>query len=188
MPGVGANIKDRPEALETKRSLEINIHVRSMGYFLAVYFTAKDGLKECLYEMLHDLRKVLLRNIRQWMRSVPVRKITLSFFVIGCALTASSATAITAESLIVQTAIRLSGIGPARLFQPQSWSSTRKTDSRLDPKLRRAATIADERAHSHSKSRCWRSVKQALLASGAISSYRKTALAKQALLGVYGKL
>ncbi len=58
--------------------------------------------------------------------------------------------------------------------------ATAKTDSRLDRKLRRAATIADERAHAHSKSRCWRSVKQALLASGAISSYPKTALAKQA--------
>ncbi|MDP9254700.1 MAG: hypothetical protein M3O66_07180 [Verrucomicrobiota bacterium] len=57
---------------------------------------------------------------------------------------------------------------------------TAKTDSRLDPRLSRAATIADERAHAHSKSRCWRSVKEALLASGAVSSYPKTALAKQA--------
>jgi hypothetical protein len=55
-----------------------------------------------------------------------------------------------------------------------------KIDPRLDPKLSRAATIADERAYAHSKSRCWRYVKQALVASGLVSSYPKTALAKQA--------
>ncbi|MEO7725616.1 MAG: hypothetical protein ABIU29_13185 [Chthoniobacterales bacterium] len=59
----------------------------------------------------------------------------------------------------------------------------------LDPKLARAATIAEERANAHSKSCCWRYVKQALLASGAVSSYPKTALARQAgdeLVNSYG--
>jgi hypothetical protein len=55
-----------------------------------------------------------------------------------------------------------------------------KIDPKLDPRLARAATIADERARAHSRSRCWRYVKEALLASGAVSSYPKTALAKQA--------
>ena len=55
-----------------------------------------------------------------------------------------------------------------------------KVDPKLDPRLTRAATIADERAYAHSKSRCWRYVKQALVASGLVSSYPKTALAKQA--------
>jgi hypothetical protein len=55
-----------------------------------------------------------------------------------------------------------------------------KIDPRLDPRLSRAATIADERAHAHSKSLCWRSVKEALLASGAVTSYPKTALARDA--------
>ena len=55
-----------------------------------------------------------------------------------------------------------------------------KIDRRLSPTLMAAASIAQERAHAHSKSRCWRYVKTALLASGAISSYPKTALAKQA--------
>ena len=55
-----------------------------------------------------------------------------------------------------------------------------KIDSKLDPRLRRAATIADERARAHSRSACWRYVKEALLAAGAVSSYPKTALAKQA--------
>jgi hypothetical protein len=50
----------------------------------------------------------------------------------------------------------------------------------LDPKMARAATIAEERAHAHSRSRCWRYVKEALLASGAVNSYPKTALARQA--------
>lgn len=55
-----------------------------------------------------------------------------------------------------------------------------RTDPRINPKLARAATIAQDRAHARSKSRCWRYVKNALLASGAISSYPKTAYAKQA--------
>jgi len=50
----------------------------------------------------------------------------------------------------------------------------------VDPKLMRAATIAEERAHAHSRSRCWHYVKEALLASGVISSYPKTAYAKEA--------
>lgn len=64
-----------------------------------------------------------------------------------------------------------------------------KIDPRLSPTLTRAASIAQERAHAHSKSRCWRYVKNALLASGAISSYPKTAYAKQAgeeLVRAYG--
>jgi hypothetical protein len=55
-----------------------------------------------------------------------------------------------------------------------------KVDPRVNPKLMRAATIADERAHAHSNSRCWHYVKEALLASGVIDARPKTALAKQA--------
>src|SRR4029077_7851930 len=53
-------------------------------------------------------------------------------------------------------------------------------DPRLDPKLRRAATIAEERANAHSKARCWHYVKEALVAAGVISAYPKTAYAYQA--------
>ena len=53
-------------------------------------------------------------------------------------------------------------------------------DSRLDPRLRHAATIAQERANAHSKARCWRAVKEALVASGVINSYPKTPYATQA--------
>ena len=44
----------------------------------------------------------------------------------------------------------------------------------------RAATIAEERAHAHSRERCWHYVKEALVASGIISSYPKTVYAKEA--------
>ncbi len=55
-----------------------------------------------------------------------------------------------------------------------------KLDPTVSPKLARAATIAQERANAHSKSRCWRYVKEALFAAGVVDSYPKTALAKQA--------
>ncbi len=64
-----------------------------------------------------------------------------------------------------------------------------KIDPRLNPSLARAASIAQERAYAHSKSRCWHYVKEALLAAGAVDSRPKTALAKQAageLVQVYG--
>ena len=64
-----------------------------------------------------------------------------------------------------------------------------RADSSLDPKLMRAASIAQERAHAHSRSRCWQYVKEALLASGVIKSYPKTAYAKEAgqeLVSSYG--
>lgn len=57
---------------------------------------------------------------------------------------------------------------------------TAKVDPKVNPQLVRAATIAQERAHARSKSRCWRYVKEALLASGVIDERPKTALAKQA--------
>ena len=55
-----------------------------------------------------------------------------------------------------------------------------KIDRRVNPGLVRAATIAQERANARSKSRCWRYVKQALVAAGVVNSYPKTAYAKQA--------
>jgi hypothetical protein len=54
------------------------------------------------------------------------------------------------------------------------------TDRHLDPKLTRAASIAEERAHAHSRSMCWHYVKEALLASGVIDSRPKSELARDA--------
>src|SRR6266487_2711837 len=55
-----------------------------------------------------------------------------------------------------------------------------KSDTNIDPKLRRAATIAQERARAHSLSKCWRFVKEALVAAGVVKSRPQTTLAKQA--------
>src|SRR6266513_703224 len=64
-----------------------------------------------------------------------------------------------------------------------------KLDPKIDPKLCRAATIAEERAHAHSGSRCWHYVKEALVAAGVVSSRPKSELAKEAgqeLVSSYG--
>jgi hypothetical protein len=51
---------------------------------------------------------------------------------------------------------------------------------RYDKRMIKAAEIAAARARGNSISRCWRYVKQALLASTVIDSYPKTVYAKQA--------
>jgi hypothetical protein len=64
-----------------------------------------------------------------------------------------------------------------------------KIDRHIDGKLMQAATIAQERAHAHSRSMCWHYVKEALLASGVINSRPKSELAKEAaqdLVSNYG--
>jgi hypothetical protein len=53
-------------------------------------------------------------------------------------------------------------------------------DDRLDPRLRKAASIAKERANARSKSRCWQYVKTALMDAGVINSYPKSNYATQA--------
>jgi hypothetical protein len=64
-----------------------------------------------------------------------------------------------------------------------------KIDPRLDPKLARAATFAQERSHAESQAHCWHYVKHALVAAGVINSYPKTANAAEAgdeLMRSYG--
>ncbi len=64
-----------------------------------------------------------------------------------------------------------------------------KVDRHIDGRLMQAASIAEERAHAHSRSRCWHYVKEALLASGAVDSRPKTELARDAaqeLVSNYG--
>src|SRR5438034_566777 len=55
-----------------------------------------------------------------------------------------------------------------------------KIDRHIDGKLMQAASIAEERAHAHSRSMCWHYVKEALLASGVIDSRPKSELARDA--------
>jgi hypothetical protein len=72
---------------------------------------------------------------------------------------------------------------PKKIVQPFAGNS------QIDPKLRRAATIAEERAHRHSLSKCWQFVKNALVAAGVVKSRPQTPLAKQAaqeLVNNYG--
>ena len=64
---------------------------------------------------------------------------------------------------------------PKRIVYPFA-----KVDRHIDGKLMQAATIAQERAHAHSRSMCWHYVKEALLASGVIDSRPKSELAKDA--------
>lgn len=73
---------------------------------------------------------------------------------------------------------------PKKIVQPLA-----KIDSTIDPKLCRAATIAQERANAHSHSLCWRFVKEALVAAGVVRSRPATLMAKQAgqeLVNNYG--
>ena len=73
---------------------------------------------------------------------------------------------------------------PQRIVYPYA-----KVDRRIDNRLVQAATLAQERAHAHSRSRCWHYVKDALLASGVIDSRPKTELARDAaseLVNNYG--
>lgn len=143
----------------------------------------------------------------EWIGGAPVRKTTLlSTIFFGCAL-AVSANAARTESLSFkpQTVFQKRAGDTAQAAPSNShfvykdrtgktvsapiveqYQKNRivhpmaKIDPKLDPRLARAATIADERARAHSRSRCWRYVKEALLASGAVTTYPKTALAKQA--------
>lgn len=73
---------------------------------------------------------------------------------------------------------------PKKIIHPVA-----KADPAISTKLMRAATIAEERANAHSREQCWHYVKEALVASGAVSSYPKTVNAKDAakeLVSSYG--
>lgn len=117
-----------------------------------------------------------------------MRNLTFLTIICGCLLVAS-ATLVRAESSAASKSLFVFKDRTGKMVSAPIIDQFRKdrivlpvakTDPRLSPKLTRAATIADERAHAHSKSACWRYVKEALLAAGAVSSYPKTALAKQA--------
>ena len=79
-----------------------------------------------------------------------------------------------ADSLYDKNSARRLNETEATLFGPRAGSY------RYDSRMIRAAQIAQERARKHSISRCWRYVKQALVAAGAVDSYPKTAYARQA--------
>src|SRR4029077_9487207 len=65
---------------------------------------------------------------------------------------------------------------PKKIVQPIA-----KADAQIDPKLRRAATIAEERARAHSVRKCWCIVEEALAGAGVVKPRPETPLAKQAV-------
>ncbi|HEV2097170.1 MAG TPA: hypothetical protein VGQ82_11800 [Chthoniobacterales bacterium] len=116
-----------------------------------------------------------------------MRKTTPLVILCGCALflsaTAGYARNVAAAELFTfkdakgkTISAPLAGVAEKRKLT----SPSAHVDPALDPKLTRAATIAQEHANAHSKSRCWHYVKDALVASGVVASRPTTALAKQA--------
>ena len=117
-----------------------------------------------------------------------MRKLTLIAFLCGCvaagsASAAQSTGAASRKPFVIKDATGRSISVPLvddSAKRKVSKTLLAKIDPRVGSSLIRAATIAQERAHARSKSRCWRYVKQALVAAGVVSSYPKTAYAKQA--------
>jgi hypothetical protein len=124
----------------------------------------------------------------KWIGGAPVRKLTLLVTSISACAVAVSASAAKTENLKFKSQFVFQDRNGKTVSAPvvDEYQKKKlvypaaKIDPRVNPKLMRAATIADERAHAHSKSRCWHYVKEALMASGIIDARPKTALAKQA--------
>lgn len=138
------------------------------------------------------MKKIVKNRLREapikCIGGASVRKITLLLAVVSACAVAISASAAKTENLNFKpqfvfkdrngktvSAPIVDEYQQKKLVYPAA-----KIDPRVNPKLMQAATIAQERAHAHSKSRCWHYVKEALLASGVIDSRPKTAMAKQA--------
>jgi hypothetical protein len=124
----------------------------------------------------------------EWIGGAPVRKFILLIAIVCGGAFALSASAARTESLTFEPQFVFKDRNGKTVSAPvvDQYQTKRivypiaKVDPRLDPKLARAATIADERAHAHSKSRCWHYVKEALMASGVVTSRPTSSLAKQA--------
>lgn len=65
-------------------------------------------------------------------------------------------------------------------FEPAPAPLGASRDASIDPVMLRAGSIAEQRARPHSTMLCWRYVKEALVASGSVSSYPQSTFAKQA--------
>ena len=117
-----------------------------------------------------------------------MQRLLLLTFLCVCGLSVSS-TAVRAEGLVRSKThfYYNSGAGKVvrapmirRYYQVPITRPTASVDPRLDPRLRRAATLAQERAHARTKARCWQYVKKALLAAGVVDSYPSTNYGAQA--------
>ncbi|MFN2507205.1 MAG: hypothetical protein ABR589_00335 [Chthoniobacterales bacterium] len=116
-----------------------------------------------------------------------MQRLCLRLFLSACCLFLSSAL-VKAEGLVRSESRfyykpasgKVTSAPILRRYYGRTLYPTANVDSRLAPSLRRAATIAQERASARTKARCWRYVKEALVAAGAVSSYPKTNYASQA--------
>lgn len=97
-------------------------------------------------------------------------------FVLCCcaALVLPLSAAAAGDSLLDRSTARSLSSDEAVMFGPQAGKY------RYDSRMIQAAKIAQSRAHQRSTNLCWRYVKTALLAAGAVPSYPKSAYAKQA--------
>ena len=102
------------------------------------------------------------------------RKLLLPLLITVFALLNAEGIARGSESLFRSTEAQQLTTEQQGLFGPKS------SRFRYDKRMVKAAEIAAARARGHSISRCWRYVKQALLASKVIDTYPSTAYAKQA--------
>jgi hypothetical protein len=138
------------------------------------------------------MKKIVKNRLRripiECIGGASVRKISLLLTVVSAFSIAFSASAARSDSLNFKSQFVFKDRNGKTVSAPildeyqkkKIVYPTAKIDPRVNPKLMRAATIADERAHAHSKSRCWHYVKEALVASGVVEGRPKTALAKQA--------
>jgi hypothetical protein len=119
----------------------------------------------------------------------PLRKLTPVSLLCGCIVVASLTAAQTRDIAVPEKPFVFKDASGKEVSAPVVDSSemrklpapaARREAPGVNPILAKAATIAQERANAHSKRRCWRYVKEALLAAGAVDSYPQTALAKQA--------
>ncbi len=117
-----------------------------------------------------------------------MQRLLLLTFLCVCGLSVSS-TAVRAEGLVRSKShfYFKSGSGKVtgasivrRYYSTQITHPSASVDPRIDSRLRRAASLAQERAHARTKAQCWRYVKQALVAAGAVDSYPSTSYGAQA--------
>jgi hypothetical protein len=111
--------------------------------------------------------------------------VTLAFLVLGCAVfcphpALALLPAPDPKFVYKDTSGKKQSAEVVDKYYPKKIVKPFAGDSQIDPNLRRAASIAEERAHAHSLSKCWHFVKEALVAAGVVKSRPQTTLAKQA--------
>lgn len=111
--------------------------------------------------------------------------VTLAFLVLGCAVFCPHPAlalfpAPDPKFVYKDTSGKKQSAEVVDKYYPKKIVKPFARDSQIDPNLRRAASIAEERAHAHSLSKCWHFVKEALVAAGVVKSRPQTTLAKQA--------